>query len=193
MNKKIKRIIVFFILSILPCIMTVALTVFGIKNNDLSLQLKNAQESLFAYKEECEEILLNAQREYEINALLEMDLANAQEIIHNLKSAEYEFVYLGEYTITHYCVEEWPHICGSGDGLTATGNKVMAWRTAAVDPSIIPYGTKMYIEGYGWLVAEDCGSEVKGRHIDIAVDTHYQAISMGSTVGGVWVLIEIDS
>lgn len=163
------------------------------KINDIQEQLEVAQEDLYMCEEAYKEAVANVQYEYETNQLLEMDLVEAQGMIFSLKNEEYELAYIGDYTLTHYCVEEWPHVCGTGTGLTATGTQVAAWKTAAVDPTVIPYGTKMYIEGYGWFVAEDCGGAVSGKHIDIAVDTHSQAIDMGTTIGGVWILVEIDS
>lgn len=163
------------------------------KLNSVHKQLQETQEDLYKYQEAYDEALANAQYEYEVNQLLEMDLAEAQGMIVSLKNEEYELAYIGDYTLTHYCVEEWSHVCGTGTGLTVTGTQVTAWKTAAVDPTVIPYGTKMYIEGYGWFVAEDCGGAVNGKHIDIAVDTHSQAIDMGTTIGGVWILVEIDS
>jgi 3D (Asp-Asp-Asp) domain-containing protein len=39
--------------------------------------------------------------------------------------------------------------------------------TIAVDPKIFPLGTKFYIPGYGWGVAEDVGGDIKGRHLDL--------------------------
>lgn len=117
-------------------------------------------------------------------------LEAAQAVISNLKSDEYKFIYIGEYKFTHYCVEKRRHICGTGTGLTATGTQVTAGRTVAVDPSVIPYGTELYIEGYGWRVAEDCGGTVNGNHVDIAVETHPRAMSMGTTTGGVWILVK---
>lgn len=48
----------------------------------------------------------------------------------------------------------------------------------------------MYIEGYGWRIAEDCGGWVNGKHIDIAVDTHAEASFMGVKNGGVWILVD---
>jgi 3D (Asp-Asp-Asp) domain-containing protein len=52
-------------------------------------------------------------------------------------------------------------------GRTATG----AYAThgvVAVDPSVIPLGTRMYIPGYGYAVAADIGGGVRGNHIDLA-------------------------
>jgi 3D (Asp-Asp-Asp) domain-containing protein len=110
--------------------------------------------------------------------------------INDLKSDEYELIYIGDFKLTHYCCEEYKHICGTGYGITATGTKVTAGRSVAVDPKMIPYGSKIYIEGYGWRIAEDCGGAVKNKHIDIAVATHSEALSMGTTSGGVWLLIK---
>lgn len=120
------------------------------------------------------------------NMSKELEAANIT--IEELKSEEYELVYIGDFKLTHYCKEAYPHICGSGAGITATGTRITVGRTVAVDPTKIPYGTQMYIEGYGWRTAEDCGGAVKGNHIDVAVDTHDQAMSMGVKYGGVWVL-----
>lgn len=119
---------------------------------------------------------------------LELEVAN--KTIADLKGSEYKLVYIGDFKLTHYCTEKREHICGTGTGLTATGTKVTAGRTVAVDPSVIPYGTKIYIEGYGWRVAEDCGGAVKKAHIDIAVESHSQALSLGQKSGGVWILVK---
>ena len=72
-----------------------------------------------------------------------------------------------EFQITHYTKDE-PGM--NGKGITSTGTKVKAGRTIAVDPKVIPYGTRVYIEGIGYRVAEDCGGAVKGNHVDVYVD-----------------------
>jgi 3D (Asp-Asp-Asp) domain-containing protein len=128
--------------------------------------------------------------EQDKNSLLQAELDATKITISDLKSNEYELVYIGDYKLTHYCTEKRSHICGTGAGITVTGTQVTAGRTIAVDPSVIPYGTEVYIEGYGWRVAEDCGGAVSGKHIDIAVETHSQALSMGTTTGGVWILVK---
>ena len=118
----------------------------------------------------------------------ELDIANAT--VNDLKNSEYKLVYMGDFKLTHYCPGYHGEPCGTGDGLTATGTKVTAGRTIAVDTSIIPYGTTVYISGYGFLVAEDCGGGVKGNHIDIAVSDHSTAMSMGTKTGDVWILVK---
>lgn len=119
---------------------------------------------------------------------IQLDMANAT--LYDLKNTSYELVYLGEYQITHYCAEKYEHICGTGSGKTATGTNVTPGRTIAVDPSVIPYGAQVYIEGYGFRQAEDCGGWVNGKHIDMAVQTHDEAISLGRNNTGVWMLVK---
>ena len=49
----------------------------------------------------------------------------------------------------------------------------------AVDPSVIPLGTRVFIPGYGEAVAEDVGGAIHGNRIDVAFDTHEEAIFFG--------------
>lgn len=49
----------------------------------------------------------------------------------------------------------------------------------AVDPSFIPLGTRVYIPGYGEAVAEDVGGAIHGNIIDIAFNSHEEALSFG--------------
>jgi 3D (Asp-Asp-Asp) domain-containing protein len=49
----------------------------------------------------------------------------------------------------------------------------------AVDPNVIPMGTKLYIEGYGEAIAADQGNAIKGNRIDLYFDTHQQALNWG--------------
>ena len=54
-------------------------------------------------------------------------------------------------------------------GRTRTG-KEAGTGVIAVDPSVIPLGTRIYVPGYGIGVAEDTGSMIRGRHIDVCYD-----------------------
>lgn len=60
----------------------------------------------------------------------------------------------------------WYNAASAGDSTTATGTTVKKG-TVAVDPSVIPLGTQMYIPGYGYGWAEDTGGAVKGKIIDL--------------------------
>lgn len=49
----------------------------------------------------------------------------------------------------------------------------------AVDPNVIPLGTRLYIPGYGYAVADDTGGAIRGNNIDLAFDSHAEAIQFG--------------
>lgn len=61
---------------------------------------------------------------------------------------------------------------------TTSGTIPVAGRTVAVDPDIIPLGSKILIDGHEYT-AEDTGSGVKGNHIDIYFDSHEEALEWG--------------
>ena len=106
------------------------------------------------------------------------------------QAAAYEAIgayqYIGECTITHYCCEKYQHICGTGTGLTATGIPV-APGMVAVDPDVIPLGSTVIIDGQEYLAA-DTGGDIKGNRIDIAVDTHQEALDLGTRTADVWIV-----
>lgn len=92
-------------------------------------------------------------------------------------------------TITFYCCEERPHICGTGTGITASGRRVTPYVSCAVDESVIPLGSTIMIEYNGemaYLRADDTGTAVKGNHIDIAVKEHQEALSLGTKTADIW-------
>lgn len=96
---------------------------------------------------------------------------------------------LEDVKITFYCCEERPHICGTGTGITASGRRVTPYVSCAVDPDVIPLGSTIMIEYNGEMVylrADDTGSAVKGNHIDIAVQGHQEALSMGVKTADIW-------
>lgn len=96
------------------------------------------------------------------------------------------YQYIGECTITYYCCEAYEHICGTGTGLTATGIPV-APGMVAVDPDVIPLGSTVIINGQEYLAA-DTGGAIKGNRIDIAVESHQEALQLGIRTATVWVV-----
>jgi 3D (Asp-Asp-Asp) domain-containing protein len=67
------------------------------------------------------------------------------------------------------------------NGRTATG-LMTAWGVVAVDPSVIPLGTKLTIPGYGEGVAADTGGAVRGAKIDLWFPSVAQALAWGRRV-----------
>lgn len=61
---------------------------------------------------------------------------------------------------------------------TATGTRVRHG-VIAVDPAVIPLGTHVFIPDYGEAVAEDIGWGIHGAMIDVAFDTHEEALMFG--------------
>ena len=87
-------------------------------------------------------------------------------------------IYLGNFKITHYCA--CTKCCGpNAQGITASGKPVEENKTIAVDPSVIELGSKVYIDGYGYMEAQDTGSAIKGNIIDVYVEDHQEALRMG--------------
>lgn len=106
------------------------------------------------------------------------------EVIEDIEPCEVEndtskTITLDRCKLTAYCSENYPHICNDGDSTTtATGTTPTAGRTVAVDPTVIPYGSEVIINGHSYI-AEDCGGAVKGNRVDILFATHEEALSFG--------------
>ena len=87
-----------------------------------------------------------------------------------------EPVSLGVFKTTGYCP---CRSCSAGWGRnTCTGAVASSQHTIAVDPRVIPYGTRVMINGVVYI-AEDKGGGVKGHHIDIFYDTHAESKNHG--------------
>ncbi|MEH7471720.1 3D domain-containing protein, partial [Priestia megaterium] len=72
--------------------------------------------------------------------------------------------------------------CAGCSGTTATGVNLKSnpnQRVIAVDPSVIPLGSKVYVEGYGQAVAADTGGAIKGNRIDVFVSSDSAAQDWG--------------
>ena len=67
---------------------------------------------------------------------------------------------------------------GDGNGITSIG-LTAKHGIIAVDPRVIPYGTRVYIPGYGFAVAGDTGGAIIGNRIDLCMDSYHDAISFG--------------
>jgi len=80
---------------------------------------------------------------------------------------------MGEFEATAYTLAE-----GNGDGVTSVGVVPKPNRTIAVDPDVIPYGSKVIINGQEYI-AEDTGGDIQGKRLDIFMSSREQALSFG--------------
>jgi uncharacterized protein YabE (DUF348 family) len=72
--------------------------------------------------------------------------------------------------------------CNGCSGRTATGLNLRAnpnMKVIAVDPRVIPLGTKVYVEGYGYAVAADTGGAIKGYKIDLFMPSNQDCYRWG--------------
>lgn len=84
---------------------------------------------------------------------------------------------LGKFRISFYCPCS---ICnGSSHNVTASGEPLSVGTTVAVDPSVIPLGSQIYIDGIGWRIAQDTGGAIRGDEIDVLVSSHSEAYDNG--------------
>ncbi|MBX0318624.1 peptidoglycan-binding protein [Shouchella clausii] len=81
--------------------------------------------------------------------------------------------------------------CNGCSGVTATGIDLKAnpnQKVIAVDPSVIPLGSRVYVEGYGEAIAGDTGGAISGNKIDVFVPSQSDAINFGRKTVKVTVL-----
>jgi len=72
--------------------------------------------------------------------------------------------------------------CNGCSGVTATGvdlNQDPNAKVIAVDPSVIPLGSEVYVEGYGYATAADTGGAINGNKIDLHVPSQDEAVNFG--------------
>ena len=107
---------------------------------------------------------------------------------------------LENVTVTYYCICQ--RCCGKAPdhpayGITASGRRATPYVSVAVDPSVIPLGADVLVD-YGdgeihYYRADDTGSGVGSRHIDLCVGSHAEALQMGHRTATVyWVAQEVE-
>ncbi|KGX87489.1 LysM peptidoglycan-binding and 3D domain-containing protein [Pontibacillus litoralis] len=91
-----------------------------------------------------------------------------------------------EVSSTAYTAE-----CNGCSGITSTGINLKEnpnQKVIAVDPSVIPLGSKVYVEGYGEAIAGDVGGSIKGNKIDVFFPDRSKALQWGNRTVTVKVL-----
>ena len=121
----------------------------------------------------------------------EQPVANIKEDVVYTKN---EPICLGEFKLTAYCPCE--KCCGSWafdrpDGIVygSSGEELKAGYSIAVDPSVIPYGTEVVINGLTYR-ADDCGGAIKGNRIDVYFNNHKDALDFGVKYADVFMEVE---
>ncbi|MCM3620545.1 ubiquitin-like domain-containing protein [Sutcliffiella horikoshii] len=88
--------------------------------------------------------------------------AQPQQVVSRSTESSSEEFYVSSTAYTAYC--------NGCSGVTSTGIDLRSnpgAKVIAVDPDVIPLGTKVYVEGYGYAVAGDTGGAIKGHKIDV--------------------------
>ena len=86
----------------------------------------------------------------------------------------------------------WTHdpVDASGTGIAYDGTPAVPYKTIAVDPKVIPLQSQVYIPGIGQVRANDTGSAIKGKIIDIAMDSRKAAWNWGRRNIEIYILEE---
>ena len=86
-------------------------------------------------------------------------------------------------------MEATAYLPGDGDGAGITAMGILAtYGVVAVDPSIIPLGSRVYIPGYGEAIAADTGGAIYGYRIDLCMESYAEAMDFGRRVVTVYLL-----
>lgn len=118
------------------------------------------------------DIQQNTDEELESNDLKENETTKAKKKKNKNKKLEY----MGNYKVTAYC--GCVSCCGKSNCITASGTKCKEGRTIAADTSVLPFGTKVVIDGHTYTV-EDRGGAIDGNRIDVYFDSHQDALNWG--------------
>ncbi len=90
---------------------------------------------------------------------------------------------------TAYCpCEKCNGIYSKGDYTMTASGTIAKVGTVAVDPKVIPLGTKLYVDGYGFATAEDTGGAIKGNKIDLFFETHEKSLQHGRKTVNVYII-----
>lgn len=153
-------------------------------NNEETSQIAETKTKLHEAAEALRQSHIN---DLELATLLsdkwvELDKIEKENIIENTeftkKIDNLQTKYLGTFELTAYCY----------GNITATGTTPKVNHTIAVDPRVIPYGSKVHIEGYGDFVAEDTGGVIKGNIIDIYMGSYEECMQFGRRKADVYLI-----
>lgn len=116
-------------------------------------------------------ILREGNREIEVNSVVDNHRSTHKESSNNVEGR----------TLTVRATAYTAH-CAGCSGITATGINLLTHpnkKVIAVDPDVIPLGSKVYVEGYGYAVAGDTGGAIDGNRIDVFIPSLSEALKFG--------------
>lgn len=141
--------------------------------------VETANDSLTANQQQLEAELAEVYGLKQKYDILVSDMTETQKFLIDYVDNGGNIEDIGIWKCTAYCTEKRPHICGTGTGITSSGEPVQADVSVAVNRSNLsklPYGTKIYIEGVGVRTIHDTGGGVSGQQFDCATTTHEYAL-----------------
>lgn len=150
-------------------VVAIALLLLGFTKGLDSLEVKDKE--IREYKERTSNLVKEVEDLYKYINEIEEDKEKLEEEIERL-----EKIKIIEMEATAYSDDEISQ--GIWVGQTASGMKP-AEGIVAVDPSVIPLGTELYVEGYGDAIAGDTGGAIKGNRIDLFMESRGQALEYG--------------
>lgn len=140
----------------------------------------NRQKELLAKTSQKEKSLLDIQKAAEVKKL-----NNSREIA--LNSSNFTLSRGTTGSVSSSSILSMEATAYSGDGITASGTATRKG-IIAVDPRIIPIGTNVYVQGYGYAIAADTGGAIKGNIIDLFFPSNADAQSWGRRSVNVYIL-----
>lgn len=138
------------------------------------LQISADDEAALAYAEVVEQSLGK-------------DLSNPDEVLEPVEVVETPQGYLDYSESLNMEATAYLPTDGGGAGITAMGIPA-TYGIVAVDPDVIPLGSRVYIPGYGEALAADTGGAIYGNRIDLCMEDYYQAMDFGRRNVTVFVL-----
>ena len=179
MGDKYNRIVIAF--GILAVMVTAGMTVY----NDYQDSLKNYLDEIYILTDR------NQQLEYDLMVIQQMyneKVDEVRELKQQIKELEkwtpIEVEATGYAPLDPQAVEG---VCYSGDPtVTASGEPSQPGISIAAGPGV-PFGTEMYVPGYGVGVVHDRGGMISDKHIDLMFATRGQALNWGRQTVTVWV------
>ena len=157
------------ILILIIIILVLVVNIQSLKNRLLELELKEIETLIML--QEYERLM----KSYEELLELREELHNKMIGMEHFEMEEQWF----EMEATAYTDDVESQ--GKWVGQTASGMKPQVG-VVAVDPKVIPLGTKLYVEGYGEAIAGDTGGAIKGNRIDLFMPTRSEASRFGRQV-----------